>query len=248
MFGISCMRSSIMMSRASDFSLDGDHKAYDVKCCSVFCCCDKESFIWCFLQLDDWVLCRIYQKSSINALPPTTATASDDQDQDAEEQFIQDAILTSFKSPLGLKTHIPREYSFSNLIDAVDYSIPSSSLSDNLCNGTGFQSTFSCASIDQPFFSNFTTTSSSSSSLFQRLPPLNSIAAIANVENQLKRQHSNLDEDTLYPSKKIVNSCSFTDSPNQSDIPYHNMLNQSSWFSQHLLLSPHLQFQNWIQS
>lgn len=237
-----------MMSRASDFSLDGDHKAYDVKCCSVFCCCNKESFIWCFWQLDDWVLCRIYQKSSINVLPPTTATASDDQDQDAEEQFIQDAILTSFKSPLGLKTHIPRESSFSNLIDVVDYSIPSSSLSDNLCNGTGFQSTFSCASIDQPFFSNFTTTSSSCSSLFQRLPPLNSIAAIANVENQLKRQHSNLDEDTLYPSKKIVNSCSFTDSPNQSDIPYHNMLNQSSWFSQHLLLSPHLQFQNWIQS
>jgi hypothetical protein len=135
--------------------------------------------------------------------------------------------------------------SFSNLFDAMDYSLLSSLLSDNYCNPPGLESTlFNWGSLDQlPLLNDSTITSTSTSSssyLFQKLPQLNYLAP--NTENQLKRQHSNLDEDMSYPAKKRMNSCSFGNSTSQSDIPQYNILNQS-FFNQQLLLSPHLQFQ-----
>ncbi|KAB8825666.1 hypothetical protein FH972_026747 [Carpinus fangiana] len=150
---------------------------------------------------DDWVLCRIYKKS-ITTLPPTA-------DQEEEE----DTILPSLKSHLGHNTLMPQKSSsFSNLFDAMDYSLLSSLLSDNYCNPPGLESTlFNWGSLDQlPLLNDSTITSTSTSSssyLFQKLPQLNCLAP--NTESQLKRQHSNLDEDMLYPAKKRMNSCSF---------------------------------------
>ncbi|XP_059463068.1 NAC transcription factor 47-like [Corylus avellana] len=185
------------------------------------------------MRLDDWVLCRIYKKS-ITTLPPTA---------DQEEEEEEDTILPSLKSPLGHNTLMPQKSSsFSNLFDAMDYSVLSSLLSDNHCNPPGLESTlFNWGSLDQlPLLNDSTITSTSTSTttsyLFQKLPQLNY------TENQLKRQHSNLDEDMLYPAKKRMNSCSFSNSTSQSDIPQYNILNQS-FFNQQLLLSPHLQFQ-----
>lgn len=197
------------------------------------------------MRLDDWVLCRIYRKS--NALPPITAAASDqDQEEDEQEHVIQDTILPSLKIPVGPNSTLmpQKSSSFSNLLDAMDYSLLSSLLSDNHCwNTTGFESTFNNGSLDQPFFNNSIASGSSSENyMFQKLPQLNSLAP--NMENQLKRQHSNLDhEDMLYPSKKFMSSCSFSNSTNQSDIPQYNILNQSLFNQQLLLSSPHLQFQ-----
>lgn len=184
--------------------------------------------------MDDWVLCRIYKKS-ITALPQPT-------DQDREEKE-EDTILPSLKSSLGHNTLMPQKSSsFSNLLDAMDYSVLSSLLSDNYCNPPGLESTiFNRGSLDQPLLNNSTITSTSTNGyLFQKLPQLNSVAP--KMENQLKRQHSNLDEDMSYPAKKRINSCSFSSTTSQSDIPQYNILNQP-FFNQQLLLSPHLQFQ-----
>ena len=194
------------------------------------------------MQLDDWVLCRIYEKSI--ALPPTTAAISEDQEEEEEvEEDIHDTILPSLRSPIGQHTLMPQKSSsFSNLCDAVDYSFLSSLLADSHCNATGFESsTFNYGSLDQPFINNSVAAGTSSDNyMFQKLPQLNSIAP--NMENQLKRQHSNIDEDMLYPAKKLMNSCSFSNNNSQSDIPQCNLLKQSL-FNQQLLLSPHLQFQ-----
>ncbi|GLT78008.1 hypothetical protein SLA2020_495580 [Shorea laevis] len=132
------------------------------------------------MRLDDWVLCRIYKKS-ITALPPTT-------DQDRGEEEEEETILPSLKSPLiGHNTLMPQKSSsFSNLLDAMDYSVLSSLLSDNYCNPPGLESTiFNWGNLDQPLLiNNSTITSASSSSyLFQKLPQLNSLAP--NMENQL---------------------------------------------------------------
>ncbi|KAL1127678.1 hypothetical protein V6Z11_A13G193600 [Gossypium hirsutum] len=52
----------------------------------------------CSMRLDDWVLCRIYNKS--HALASTsTATNDQNQEEDEAEQFIQDALLPALESP-----------------------------------------------------------------------------------------------------------------------------------------------------
>nr|WLK83178.1 NAC protein 4 [Casuarina equisetifolia] len=197
------------------------------------------------MRLDDWVLCRIYKKS-VTASPPTTAPASE-QIQEEEEHFIQESTLPGFKTPLGHNTLMPQKSSsFSNLLDALDYSALSSLLSDNSCNPPGLESTLNWRSIDQQFFNPSAATaaaaaaSTSTGYLFQKLPQLNS--SLPNMEDQLKRQHSNLDEDMLNPSKKLMTSCSLGNGTSQSDIPSYNILNQP-FFNQQLLLNPRFQFQ-----
>ncbi|EOY10732.1 hypothetical protein QUC31_009842 [Theobroma cacao] len=194
------------------------------------------------MRLDDWVLCRIYKKS--HALSSTSTAAASDQDQEEEEteQFIHDALLPALKSPPSNNTLQPQKScSFSNLLDAMDYSLLSSFLADNQCNTTGYESSsFSFGNLEQPPVNNYTNSSSSSSMLLQKLPQLNS--SIPNMENKLKRQCTSIDEDYLHPSKKLISSCSYSNSASQSDMTQYNFLNQS-FFNQSLLLSPHLQFQ-----
>ncbi|KAK9290921.1 hypothetical protein L1049_009100 [Liquidambar formosana] len=200
------------------------------------------------MRLDNWVLCRIYKKS--NVFPPTITTwATSDQEQEEEVPLGQDVILPSLKSHPGKNTLKPqRSSSFSNLLDAMDYSILSHFLSDGHCDPdpTIFESSPSLvlnrgSTLDQSFFSNCTNGGSSSNNLLQNLPQLKSSVSI--MDNRVKRQHSNnIDDDMLYPSKKLISSFNFTSSTNQSDIPQFNLINQP-FLNQQLLLSPHLQFQ-----
>ncbi|KAK8502054.1 hypothetical protein V6N13_064157 [Hibiscus sabdariffa] len=204
------------------------------------------------MRLDDWVLCRIYKKT--NALSSTVAVsaATSDQDQEEEEaeQFIKDALLPA--APTNNVLQPQKSRSFSNLLDATDYLFLSSLLADNQCNtGSGYEpSSFTFSNIEQPLVSNYninannnnnmssSISSNSSSMVVKKLPQLSS--SVPNMENKLKRQYLNIDEDYLLnPSKK---PCSYGNSSNQTDMTHYNFLNQPL-FNQNLLLSPHIQFQ-----
>lgn len=181
------------------------------------------------MRLDDWVLCRIYRKS--NALAPTTSpvTVSDQEQEKEEEDFSgQDFVFPSLKTLPNQRTlNSQRSCSFSNLLDATDYSLLRSFLSDGHNDSTGFEFSTS-GSVDQPFLNN--STINNSNNFLQKMP-----------QNRLKREHSNsnIHEDILYPSKKVMaSSCNITNSTNQlSDINSQiNFLNQP-FLNQKLFLS-----------
>ncbi|KAK8520135.1 hypothetical protein V6N13_031400 [Hibiscus sabdariffa] len=195
----------------------------------------------CSMRLDDWVLCRIYKK--FHALSSTSAAAAAEndrvQEEDEAEQFIQDALLPALESPSTnnnntISLHPQKSCSFSNLLDATDYSMLSSFLADNQCNTTGFESpSFGFWNIEQPPVG-------SDSRLLQKLPQLNS--SVPSMGNKLKRQYSSIDEDYLEPSKKHIGSCSNTKSTSQPDVTQYNLLNQQ-FLNHSLLLNHHFQFQ-----
>ncbi|XVF56999.1 hypothetical protein PTKIN_Ptkin06aG0167500 [Pterospermum kingtungense] len=202
----------------------------------------------CSMRLDDWVLCRIYKKyHALSAIAATAAASDQEQEEEETEQFIQDALLPALKSPPSNNNNTTtlqpqKSCSFSNLLDAMDYSMLSSFLADNTI---GYESSsFTFGNLEQPHqVNNYTNSSNNSSSmLLQKLPQLNS--QVPNMENKLKRPCLGIDEDyNLHPSKKFINSCSYSNSTSQSDMAYqYSFLNQS-FFNQSLLLSPHLQFQ-----
>ncbi|KAJ4848077.1 hypothetical protein Tsubulata_015473 [Turnera subulata] len=223
------------------------------------------------MRLDDWVLCRIYKKS--HSLPPSArATASSDQDQEEEEeQFVQETLLPDLKSPTSNRSTPPpppppllsqKSISFSNLLDAMDYSILSSVLSDNqlinpadhpyemtpslITNDTAPGQNLTCFSnCNTSTAATASNSSSSNTYLFQKLPQLS--VPMPNMDNKLKRQLPNIDEDMmqqqLSSKKTVTNSCSFTNSSsNQTDMGQFNFLSQP-FFNQQFFLSPHLQFQ-----
>lgn len=203
------------------------------------------------MQLDDWVLCRIYKKT--NVVHPTTTIPSDLEE---EEQFIQEALLPCLKGDQENSIKPQKSSSFSNLLDAMDYSILSSLLADCPSNSTGFDQSIcstgfnsGSTTLDEPFFINGCISNSSNSSsnyiLPNKLPQLQ-FPAPTSVENRLKRQLSSQDDqqDLLCPPKKFMNSCNFINSTIQSDnyIPQNNLMNQL-FLNQQLFLSPELQFQ-----
>ncbi|KAK8545507.1 hypothetical protein V6N12_026339 [Hibiscus sabdariffa] len=159
------------------------------------------------MRLDDWVLCRIYKKS--HALSSTSASAANGQvaEEDEAERFIQDqdALLPALESPSAnninniISLQPQKSSSFSNLLDATDYSMLSSFLADNQCNTIGYESSyFGFRNIEQP------PVSSDGSRLLQKLPQLSS--SVPSMENKLKRQCSSNDEDYSEPSKKHIDS------------------------------------------
>ncbi|KAL4341361.1 hypothetical protein GQ457_08G005620 [Hibiscus cannabinus] len=185
------------------------------------------------MRLDDWVLCRIYKKS--HALSSTSAAAAAN-GQVAEE----DALLPALESPSAnninniISLQPQKSSSFSNLLDAMDYSMLSSFLADNQCNTIGYESSyFGFRNIEQP------PVSSDGSRLLEKLPQLSS--SVPSMENKLKRQCSSNDENYSEPSKKHIGSCSHTKSTNQFDVTQYNLLNQS-FFDHTLLLNHHFQF------
>ncbi|KAJ7976348.1 NAC domain protein [Quillaja saponaria] len=186
------------------------------------------------MRLDDWVLCRIYKKCKFVSPPTTEAVARGEQEQEEEHHF-RDTLLPSFKSSPDNNTLVPQKsLSFSNLLDAMDYSMLSTFLSENQSNPSEkFGST-----LEQSFCDN-SNNSSSSSYLFGKLPQLDSSVPI--METRLKRQRSNIEEDMLHPSKKYMNYCNSSINTIQSDIPQCSLQNQSL-LNQQLLLSPHFQF------
>lgn len=152
------------------------------------------------LQLDDWVLCRIYRKSHVSS-PTSNSAASDD----LEEEFLQEPILKSPPNHNTLRSQ--KSSSFSNLLDAMDYSMLSNFLSETQ---TGIESNplFTSGILEQPVFNNGINSGGNTNGyIIQKLPPLNS--SPPNLENKLKRAHSNMDDNLLHPSKKFINSCSF---------------------------------------
>lgn len=188
------------------------------------------------MQLDDWVLCRIYKKTHASSPSAAAAAAASDHDQEEEEeeeQLVQETLVPSLKNPPSNKPLMPQKSSsFSNLLDAMDYSILRSFLSDNQLHPTGYDSTPAPVPVgaipDQPFFNNcnpLINSSSSSSFLIQKPTQLSD--PIPNMENKLKRPLPTIDEDmNPHPSKKFINCCSFTNSTTQTDMAHQlNFLN-----------------------
>ncbi|KAK3197950.1 hypothetical protein Dsin_021365 [Dipteronia sinensis] len=214
------------------------------------------------MRLDDWVLCRIYRKFHVSS-PTSNAIASDQDQEEEEEQFVQETLLPILKSSPTPTLNPQKSSSFSNLLDAMDYSMLSNFLSDNQIYQTGFESAplnTTPGILDQPaaLFNNNVTNNinssySSSSFMNQKLPQLSSASVPNNLEsNKLKRPHSSIiiDHHHEHPSKKqTMNSCtttltnSSTDHHHQFDPHQYNFLHQS-FLNQQLLLNPHnLNFQ-----
>ncbi|XP_061358306.1 NAC transcription factor 47 [Gastrolobium bilobum] len=196
------------------------------------------------MRLDDWVLCRIYKKSKYS-LPSTEATTVVDEIDQAEEHLFKDTLLPITKSPTPPPQNTlisQKSVSFSNLLDAMDYSMLSSFLSENHSNPSGIGSSagFNSGNLDHSYTPINT---SNNSYMFQKNPQMNiSVPNMENIRN--KRQFSNIDEEMLYPSKKYLSSsCNFPKINAQYENPQWSYLMKQPSLNQQLLLGPHLQFQ-----
>lgn len=181
------------------------------------------------MQLDDWVLCRIYKKSkcALSSIEAAETTSILGEVEQAEEQKFEDILL-----PHQNKLMSQKSVSFSNLLDAMDYSMLSNFLSENHSNPPGFGSSSGFNNLDQ----QSSQINTSNNYMFQKNP------SVQNMENmRLKHQLSNIDEDNLYPSKKY--SCNFPNINGHYENPQWNSLMKQSMMNQQLLLAPHFQFQ-----
>ncbi|XP_030453088.2 NAC domain-containing protein 2-like [Syzygium oleosum] len=215
------------------------------------------------MRLDDWVLCRIYKKTNVS--PPATASvATPDQDQEEEEEGLSSFHQNETLKPL---TDIPvnngqnngglmpqKSSSFSNLLDALDYSMLSSFLSDSnpqLVNIPGFDQSTSLIPNnnnyvemnDQHMFINGTCNNGSNGCFAQKLPQLSSSSSAPFMEeNRLKRHRpiATADADTAaYQPKRLLGHCSFTNTTSQvADFPQYNLINSYPFLNQQLLLGP----------
>jgi len=192
------------------------------------------------LQLDDWVLCRIYKKSK-HALTSAEATIGVGEVDQAEEHLFKETLLPilNFPTPPPQTTLMSQKsVSFSNLLDAMDYSVLSSFLSENHSNpaGIGSSAGFNSENLEQQ---SSPINNPTNSYTFQKNTQLN--PSLSNMESMRpKRQVSNIDDETLYPSKKYLSSsCNFPTYEN----PQWNYLVKQSLLNQRLLLGPQLQFQ-----
>lgn len=184
------------------------------------------------MRLDDWVLCRIYKKSKCALTSTESSETMVGEVEHAEETQFQETLFPITKnttSPLQNTLMSQKSVSFSNLLDAMDYSMLSSFLSENSNNpsGIGTSSGFNTENFNQQQSSHINTCNNYMS---QKNPQ----------SNTLKHQLSNVDEDMLYPSKKYLSSsCNFPNNNSQ----YENYLMKQSLMNQQLLLGPHHQYQ-----
>ncbi|MED6110215.1 hypothetical protein PIB30_040857 [Stylosanthes scabra] len=217
------------------------------------------------MRLDDWVLCRIYKKSKFSLSSPEESSPSSvmgDQIQGADEDSLfKETIL---KSPIPPPSPLPpppsllsqKSVSFSNLLDAMDYSMLSSILSENN-SSLDHQQQYSLQSSQIN-----TNQLNHSSSLLPNNMENSSYSNTMMMRSSSKRQLSNMEDETttvLHPSKKYhhnhhhhlmgSSSCSFpnnisnTINTAQYENPQWNYLVKQSFLNQQLLLGPHLQFQ-----
>lgn len=200
------------------------------------------------MRLDDWVLCRIYKKTKHTLSSTEEATVVGDQDH-AEEHIFKDTLL-----PISNKTPTPplqntlisqKSLSFSNLLDAMDYSMLRNFLSEteNHSNSADFNSGNDYMN-QQPSQIN-----TNNSYMLQKNPQLLNPSG-PNIENMRpnnnKRQFSsNVEEDMLlYPSKKYLSSsCNFPNDNVKYENPQWSYLMKQPLMNQQLLLGPHLRFQ-----
>ncbi|CAL0323474.1 unnamed protein product [Lupinus luteus] len=194
------------------------------------------------MRLDDWVLCRIYKKAKYTVSSTDTTKVEDDIENPEEKLFKDTVFPISHKSPTPPQNTLisQKSVSFSNLLDAMDYSFLSSFLSETENHSNNPQGTIgSSVSVNSMDQQTFPINTSINGHMFHVNP------SVPNMENIIKPKRqlsSNIDEDMqLYPSKKYLSSsCNLLN----TNVQYHQsyLMNQSL-LNQHLLLGPHPLFQ-----
>ncbi|XP_077235941.1 NAC domain-containing protein 2-like [Tasmannia lanceolata] len=185
------------------------------------------------MRLDEWVLCRIYKKN--NALPTTTSSADH---QEQEDMLIEDGSFPTNPNITNQSTlELQKSSSFSDFLATADYSLLSRLMFGNPSDPMGSEPSpdYSYGNPNQPMISN---SSNSNSYLIQR-PAKQQDSSILAMENPHKRplpMSSTTDEGILHPSKKLSNSCNFTNISNQLDTSQYHVFNQQ------ILMGSHLQF------
>ncbi|KAF7819305.1 NAC transcription factor 47 [Senna tora] len=184
------------------------------------------------MRLDDFVLCRIYKKSKFHVSSSTEASPPLEQ-----EQLLKQTHPLPPQTQNTLTSH--KSLSFSNLLDAMDYSMLSTFLSDN--HPPPFGSSSSSSGFNLDHHHQLSSQNNENSFMFQKPPP----PFNPNTEKQ--------DGVTpLYPSNKHIttsanSSCSFPETPNpqyESNTPQQWNFLKQSLLNQHLLLGgPHHRFQ-----
>lgn len=191
--------------------------------------------------MDDWVLCRIYKKSkhSLTSITEASQTVEvKEQDEAEEEEQMKETF--SFSPPLLLPTPqatliSQKSLSFSNLLDATDFSMLRTILSENHNNSTNYPNTtlFNSENLDHETPQNFYTNNTdinNSTCFVQKNPSV----------------ISNMDENMMYPPKKHHSSsyCNFANTTLQNQNPQWNFMFKQPHMNRQLLPGPqYLQFQ-----
>ncbi|CAN1247215.1 NAC transcription factor 47 [Linum grandiflorum] len=216
------------------------------------------------LQLDDWVLCRIYKKSHPNSFITTDASVSSttaDPDQDEEEDHQRHFYFVTSKSP-AITNQAPllpqKSSSFSNLCDATDhdYSLLSNFLSDPqfvinppppLTEATDSIVTTTTMTMDHQQSNNL-------SYLHHKVLPDHQSTKMMTTRPKRERSNSNQDVSMGTHSKKsrtINNTWSFINDNNNINASgshdydggqYGGFINQGL-LNHNLIMNHHLQFQ-----
>lgn len=186
-----------------------------------------------FLQLDDWVLCRIYKKSHASLSSPDVAlvTSNQEHEENDNEPFVdRGTFLPNLQNDQPLKRQ-KSSCSFSNLLDATDLSFLTNFLNETPENRTESDFSFMIGNFSNPdIYGNHY--------LDQKLPQLSSpTSETSGIGN--KRERLDFAEETN-TSKKMMNTYTYNNSIDQLD---HSMIQQSSYLNQELLMSSQLQYQ-----
>lgn len=181
------------------------------------------------LQLDDWVLCRIYKKSS-----HLNSAEHEQEDSGVEDSYVSSLPNSSPKNSLTL----PKSSSLTDLLDSVDYSALSRLLESTTDIPSYEFGPLGYTSLNQPLIS-----SSSNNSHHQFFQTGSSSPALI-AENSAKRQRvvSSCLEDGSNALQTAKRPSDHSRSPSsnmvyQLDNPQFNLL------SHQLLLKPHLGLQ-----
>lgn len=182
------------------------------------------------LQLDDWVLCRIYKKSHASLSSPDVASATSDgqehEENNNEPFVVSETLLPNLANDQTLKR---QQSSFSNLLDATDLTFLTNFLNETPENRNESEFSFMFGDFSNPdIYGNHY--------LGHKLPQLSSPTSETRVIGN-KRERVDYAEEMMNNSKKINN---FSYNIDHWD---HSLIQQSSFLNQELLISPHLQYQ-----
>ncbi|XP_068660651.1 NAC domain-containing protein 2-like [Aristolochia californica] len=204
------------------------------------------------MRLDDWVLCRIYRKSS--PLPTTTAATSDREQEDVSS--LEDVIPYTSGQNFTYQTttlQVPKSSSFSDLLNVADFSLLSHLLYENQSDlaapELNLSSTYNNSHTDsnqQLMINNSSSSNFNSACSFQRMAQPDH-PSVPTMQHHLKRERSeagNTDEDILSPSKKLNSTyCYLNNCTSHLDTSQYHSLNQPLTYNQQILLNSRLEFQ-----
>lgn len=160
------------------------------------------SFIFIILlQLDDWVLCRIYKKSHISLSPPHVATDTSNQEHeenDKEPFIVSETLLPNLENNQTLKR---QKSSFSNLLDATDLTFLTNFLNETPEHHTEQEFSFMFENFSNP---NIYGNPYLDQKLPRLSPPSSETSFIGN-----KRERMDYAEETTSTSKKMINKFSY---------------------------------------